>query len=326
MNLRTFDLNLLRVLDGMLAERNTTRVAEIVGLSQPAVSAALRRLREALGDPLFVREGNVLVPTPFARSLENPVHSALVSLEHALSGGTPFDPVICARSFTIAGSDFFNEMLMPKLIDTVRRVAPNVRLKLLPADVDNLFDPLSASRFDMALSGSLPQPDWIERAAAFQASFVVTARDNHPDIREAGIGWGDVMPLGLFCTLAHAIFSVTDDYERPEDSILAGLGRRRHVAVSIPGFYGVGRIVAQSDLLGVLPVRFALSIAGRLGLQIYRLPFGMPMTQLFLYWHKRESANREHIWLRNMVLHLLAPLDEVRNPLRANEFLPKPAA
>ncbi|CAM5765525.1 LysR family transcriptional regulator [Labrys miyagiensis] len=326
MNFRAFDLNLLRVLDGMLAERNTTRVAQSAGLSQPAVSAALRRLREALGDPLFVREGHLLVPTAFARSLEAPVRAALANLEHALCGGTPFDPLTCTRSFTIAGSDFLNEMLMPKLADTVQRVAPNMRLKLLPADPDSLLGMISAGRLDLALSVPQPQPDWIEKSLAFQMSSVAVARDNHPAIREAGLEWGDVLPLDLFCTLGHAIFSVTDDYERQEDPILGSFGRQRHVAVSVPGFHGVGRVVAQSDLLGVLPVRFALSVAGQLGLQVYRLPFDMPLKQAFLYWHKRESANHQHVWLRNTVLHLLAPLDEVRNPLRANEFLAKPAA
>jgi DNA-binding transcriptional LysR family regulator len=128
------------------------------------------------------------------------------------------------------------------------------------------------------------------------------------------------MPLDLFCALPHAIFSVTDDYVREEDSILASLGRARRVAVSVPAFFGVARIVAQTDLIGVLPGRFAFQVVPRLGLGSYRLPFDMALTEMWLYWHRRETASREHGWLRAMILDELAPIDETRHPIGAGEF------
>lgn len=318
MNFRTFDLNLLRVLDAMLERRNTTRVGAEIGLSQPAVSSALGRLRDVLGDPLFVREGNSLVPTAFALSLREPVRAALAALETALSGGGPFDPALVSRSFVIGASDYFHEMLMPVLAATVAGIAPNVRLKMLPSVIETFPAMLMADQFDMVLSIGVETPGWIERGLVFRASNVVTARKGHPLL--GGLGQGDAMPLDLFCGLPHAIFSVTGEFAHFEDEALARLGRRRHVTMSVPGYYGVGRIAAQTDLLGVLPARFALSVADGLGLDVYRLPFAMPLIDMFLYWPRRDTSSREHGWLRGLILDLLAPLDEQEFPLAETDF------
>jgi DNA-binding transcriptional LysR family regulator len=323
MNFRAFDLNLLRVLDAMLSPRNTTRVGETVGLSQPAVSSALRRLRDILGDPLFVREGNLLVPTGFALSLQVPVRAALESLEHALSGGGSFDPSRSQRSFVIGASDYFHEMLMPQLADLLTRNAPNMRLKMLPAATASFPAMLAAERFDVVLSISIDPPVWIEKQRAFQATNMVVARQDHPMLR--GLTWGSVLPLDLFCGLPHVIFSVTDDFSHFEDAALERIGRSRNVRFTMPGYYGVGRVAAQSDLIGVLPARFALSVADKLGLVAYRLPFEMPLIDMYLYWRKRDMSNREHEWLRGLIIDLLKPLDEVSFPVTAEEFGARPA-
>lgn len=320
MNLRTFDLNLLRVLDAMLGARNTTRVAESIGLTQPAVSAALRRLRESLGDPLFVREGNALVPTPFAAGLQKPVHDLLGELETLLSGAGGFTPATSTRAFTVLGSDYFDEMLMPRLAARLTGLAPGMKLKLLPPDLTSFANMLSAGRADMVLSVNVPTPDWIERQLMFAGGFVVVARQGHPRLARLGLGRGEMLPLEAFCDIPQAIFSVDDAFVRPEDEALAALGRQRRVAISVGGFQGVARVVADSDLLGVLPTRFALAVAPRLGLTVHRLPFEAPLVGMFLYWHKRDSADREHAWLRGLVGELLSPQDEIVHPVRTEEF------
>jgi DNA-binding transcriptional LysR family regulator len=317
-NFKTFDLNLLRVLDGMLAFRNTTRVGEVIGLSQPAVSAALRRLRDSLGDPLFVREGNTLVPTDFALSLQEPLRSALMSLDAALSGGATFDHARLDRSFVIGASDYFHEMLMPKLAATVSDIAPNVRLKMLPALTEDLPAMLTHGRFDIALSIAVKTPDWIKSKLAFQASNAVATRCRHPLL--GGLRRGDNLPFDLFCGVPQVIFSVTDEFTHFEDAELARLGRTRHVRMTVAGYHGVARIVAQSDLLGILPTRFALSVAPGLGLEVYRLPFEQPLVQMFLYWRDRDSQSSEQIWLRDLILNLLSPLDESNFAISDAEF------
>lgn len=320
MNFRTFDLNLLRVLDGMLAMRNTTRVGESIGLSQPAVSSALRRLRDVLNDPLFVRQGQVLVPTDFALSLQEPVRSALNNLESALSGGGDFNPAHISRNFVIGASDFFHEMLMPRLAGIVSIQAPNVRLKLLAAETETFGVMLTANRFDMALSIGVDTPAWVERSPAFRASNSVVARRGHKLL--GSLQRRDTLPLDLFCGLPQVIFSVTEEFTHFEDAALSRIGRARHVQMSVPGYYGVGRIVAQTDLVGVLPTRFALSVADKLGLEIFRLPFEMPLVEMFLYWRSRDTTSLEQGWLRSLVLDLLSPLDEVHFPIRPDDRAP----
>jgi DNA-binding transcriptional LysR family regulator len=318
MNFRNFDLNLLRVLDGMLAARNTTRVGETLGLSQPAVSAALARLRDTLGDPLFVREGNSLVPTAYAASLQEPVRLALSGIEQALVGRRHFEPAACARDFTIGCADYFSEMLMPQLADMIAYTALRVRLKMLPADLPSIPAALAAERFDLVISIPLDMPDWIASTTAFEASEVIVARADHPRLK--GLAWGAEIPLDLVCALPHAMFSVTGSFRHFADDALARLGRERRVTVTVPSYYGVGRIVAQTDLIGSLPARFALSIASRLGLTLYRLPFPMELTKIRLYWHKRQNSDPEQAWFRKQVIDLLTLQDETRHPLEEEDF------
>ena len=189
---------------------------------------------------------------------------------------------------------------------------------MLPAGTDTFPALLTEGAFDMALSIAADTPGWIARKRAFGASNAVAARRGHP--RLGGLAWGDRLPLELFCELPHAIFSVNRDFAHVEDAELSRLGRRRPVAVTVPGYFGLGRLVAQSDLLGVLPTRFALSVAGSLGLDVYRLPFEQPLVELFLFWRERDTQSPEQIWLRNLVLAALSPLDEARYPVSAEEF------
>jgi DNA-binding transcriptional LysR family regulator len=306
-NLRTFDLNLLHVLDGMLSTRNTTRTGEALGLSQPAVSSALARLRAVLNDPLFVRQGQALVPTDFALSLQAPVRSALEDLASALSGGGGFDPAFLDRDYIIGASDFFYETLMPRLAATVSLQAPKVRLKVLPARTETFATQLSANAFDLVLTIDVETPSWIERRLAFRASNSVVARRGHPLI---GPSRRKAMPLDLFYGLPQVIFSVTGDFVHFEDAALSRIGRSRNVRMTVPGYYGVASIVSQSDLIGILPTRFAMSASDKFGLQVLKLPFDMPLVEMFLYWRLRDTSSREQLWLRSLVLELLSPLDE----------------
>ncbi len=115
--------------------------------------------------------------------------------------------------------------------------------------------------------------------------------------------------------MRHVLFAPEGNLTGREDAALAKIGRERQVAVTVPGFFGVARVVAQTELIGLVPDRFALSIAGRLGLCIYALPFAMPLIPLHLYWHKRQTADAEHRWMRERILELLEPLDARSHPV-----------
>lgn len=314
-NFRTLDFNLLRVLDALLRERSTTRAGESIGLSQPAVSAALRRLRESLGDPLFVRQGNAMVPTAFALALEEPLRRALDLLKDALAGGGHFDPAGSERSFRIFGSDFYSEMLMPGLAERISRLAPRMRLQLVYQDETAFARQLSEGAVDMALLPPRETPDWVERELAFHSSFVAIAGKHNAAIARAGIPAGKEIPIDLFCDMPHVLFSPEGNLAGMEDRALARIGRQRRVALTVPEFYGVGRVVAQSHYLAILPARFALSLSERLGLDVYAIPHEMPLAPQYLYWHRRHSADPAHRWMRETILALLEPLDELRHPV-----------
>jgi DNA-binding transcriptional LysR family regulator len=144
-NLAAFDLNLLRVFDAMMLELSTVRAGERVGLSQPAVSSALGRLRSVLGDELFVRDGNRMMPTPRALQLKEPVRQALVQIEEALAVNAAFDPQTSTRSFMLIGSDYFSTLLMPKLAARVTPIAPSIVLQMMDYPSVDVFSLLSDS-------------------------------------------------------------------------------------------------------------------------------------------------------------------------------------
>ncbi len=320
MNFQNLDLNLLRVLDAMLRERNTTRVSQKLKLSQPAVSAGLGRLRRALGDPLFVRQGNSMVPTAYAESLSEPLRKLLDDLEATLRGPDEFDPARCSRAFKLYATDYYSELLVPRLVDSLAGVAPQVQLQMVYGREEDIFPAIGDGVVDMALYPALTGPDWAMQVTAVHSSFLAVAARSHPRLRRAGVKPGDVFPLDLLCDIPHALFSPQGNLHGMEDLALAKLGRTRRVALSVPTFYGVARAIAQSELIGVLPARFVTALADRLGIACYRVPHELPLARQFLYWHRRNNASAEQRWMRELVLGALEPLDEVRHPLRPEEL------
>jgi len=308
-NLSSFDLNLLRVLDALLRETSTVRAGERLGLSQPAVSAALGRLRAALGDELFFRRGQGLEPTAYALSLEAPLREVLDLTETLLRGADRFDPLTNTDRFRISGSDFFAEMLMPSLADRLTRAAPGMKVHLVDLVPDSYVDTLERYDVDMALLPATDLPDWVQSRPVFRSSFVVVARRDHPRLARAGIAPGGVIPVDLFCDLGHVLFSPEGKLQAMGDAALARLGRERQVVMTMPVFSGVYRAVAGSDLIALLPVQLARHVAPAAGLEIYAAPMPVPLAQIVMVWHRRFAASAAHGWLRDQIADLLAPLD-----------------
>lgn len=312
MNLRTFDLNLLRVLNALLAEQSTVRAAEKIGLSQSAVSAALGRLRVALGDRLFVRQGQRIVPTDFARSLELPLKNILDDLEALLSDQDRFDPSSAVHSFKVAGSDFFAEMLMPQLAEILSRTAPGMRVQLVDLVPDNYVGTLERAGIDLALVPKTDFPEWSEHRPVFRSGFVVIARRSHPRLERAGVQAGTVVPIDLFCDLGHVVFSPEGKLKALGDAALARVGRSRRVVMTMPVFSGVCNAVSGSDLIALVPEQLAARLAPRLSLEIYGVPVPMAEASICMVWHKRSTSAPPHRWFREVVHEVLAPLDPGR--------------
>ncbi len=310
MNLSSFDLNLLRVLDALLHEQSTVKAGERIGLSQPAVSSALGRLRHALNDPLFVREGQRLVPTEYARRLEFPLRHILEDVEALLAGPESFDPANAEQSFKISGSDFFAEMLMPSLANALSRLAPKIQVQLVDLVPDNYVGTLERHGIDLAFVPKIDFPTWTDNAPAFRSRFVMIARSGHPRLARAEVREGEIVPIDLFCDLGHVVFSPEGKLKAMGDAALARIGRERRVVMTMPVFGGVTNAVAGSDLVALLPEQLARKVAPRLGLAIYTPPMPINPVQICMIWHRRNTNHPTHRWLRDLVLELLAPLND----------------
>lgn len=308
MNWNAFDMNLVRVFDALLKERSVTRAGERIGLSQPAVSAALNRLRHHLGDQLFVRVGNEMLPTPRAEALQESVRRALALLEDALGKGQAFDPARLERTVTLLGADFFSTTLIPRLRRELASVAPGIRLRMLDSSRGNVGRLLQDDVIDAALERPLVMPEWVASEVLFRSPFAVIARADEPAIAASGVAGGDVMPLDLFCRLPHALRSIDGGLSGATDVALASVQRERRVVLAVPQFAAVALAVAEGGLIAVVPCQFAEQAASQLGLAVYRSPVPIAVPGISLYWHVRHAQEPEHAWLRGMIIDLVRRL------------------
>jgi DNA-binding transcriptional LysR family regulator len=313
MNFAAVDLNLLRVFDALMRERSATRAGERVGLSQPAISSALNRLRHITGDQLFVRESNRMVPTPQAQALIAPVQEALAQIEQALASVTKFDPAVSRRTFRLLGSDYFSTMLMPRLSARIADQAPGILLQLLDGGRSDIIRMLSDGLVDLALGPPVEETGWISRQVLFEGHLVAVAAAGHKAF--AGLQPGDVIPAHLFCELPHALCSIDGGITTSVDAALAAEGLSRRVALTLPHFHATALAVAEGRLIGSLPKHFAEAAAEWHGLVIYRLPVPVATMRLGLYWHRRYDDDQAHGWMRDQITAILGKLDEPAPPV-----------
>ena len=305
MNFAAIDLNLLRVFDAMTIELNTTRAGERVGLSQPAVSSALGRLRHIVGDELFVREGNRMVPTPRAVTLREPIREALRRLEDALSAVARFEPAAAAQTFRISGSDYFSTLLMPRLSAAVMAEAPGVTLQMLDHPTSDALRLLGEGAIDMGVEASFDAPDWVCSQPLFQSFIVSAAPKNHPILAKAGIKPGDRIPPDIYCTIPQVLMSMDGGRTGTVDPVLAEHGLERRVSVTVPHFQAVALAIAEAGLLGSLPIHFARPAARLLDLDLYLPPYDPPILDVVLFWHRRVDGNAANAWLRDHIKRVL---------------------
>lgn len=305
MNFAAFDLNLLRIFNALMRERSATRAGEQVGLSQPAVSAALNRLRDLLDDKLFIRQGNEMVPTPRAQSIAPGIQDALQTLERLLANDRIFDPRSLVRNFTLMGADFFATLFVPRLVALFSQVSAGLSLRFLDTargDVERL---LNDDAIDMALERPLDMPDWISTDVLFYAPFkIIVARDN-PLVQ--GLDHTKPLPLDVFCKLQWALRAADGVMRGPVDDALEKQGRSRKVVLAVPHFAPLVACISGSPLAAAVPAQFAKAFAEPAGLSLFDLPFESPAPEIRLYWHSRRTKDPAHAWLRRIVWELCAP-------------------
>ena len=304
-NFRTLDLNLLRVFDEVMAERNLTRAAHNLSMTQPAVSNALKRLREALGDELVRRAGYGVEPTPAAQALWPTVRDALGQLRESLTPGT-FDPALARNAFVIAMADATAAQVVPGLVDILEHEASGVNLRVLPLTTRDPRNLLESGAADLAI-GHFPgviaeltavhlqenSPRFLHQRL-YDGEYVVVMRRGHPLA-------GRPLDLDTYCAARHLLVSFSGRPFGFVDEALSARSRQRRVVLTVNQFFTAGRVVASTDLLTVLPRHFidATGIAGELAL--CELPLPVPAVHVDALWHRQASHNSAHHWLREAV-------------------------
>lgn len=265
MNISTFDLNLLRVLDALLRERNVSRAAERLSLSQPAVSNALNRLRDLLDDPLLVRVGRSMQPTPRALALEAPIRDALQRIEQSLSGDAPFEPASSRQRFRIAVTDYVELILMPRLLNLLAERAPGLRIDIQHLSPSLPAEALDKGELDLVLGRFEQVPGRFQRQQWVSETLQLVAHRGHPQL-------GGGLDLPRFLGLRH-LWVHGGQTRGMVDQWLGEQGLARNIVYTTPNYLQAAHIVASSELVAVLPSRLAHYFAGLLPLQLHALPF-----------------------------------------------------
>lgn len=298
-NIAKLDLNLLVVLDTIDAEGGVSRAAAKLNLTQPAISHALARLRLAFDDPLFFRQGRVLVPTPLARSLIAPLRRSLAGLRAVIGEAGRFDPKDAAMRFTLAVRDPVELLVLPPLMRRITRAAPGIDLRTVQAARRNLEAGLASGVLDLAIDVSLPLSERVRRRRVAGDALVVVARKRHPALR-AGL------TLEAYLRQEHVM--VTQRRKGPgfEDLALSEQGLSRRVRLRCRNYLAAFRLVSESDLVLTMPERYVAALNRGFDNRVLPLPIAAPTLDLYLYWHETLDRDPANSWLRALVAESFA--------------------
>ncbi len=294
MNIYNFDLNLLRVLDALLRERNVSRAAERLSLSQPAVSNALNRLRELLDDPLLVRVGRAMQPTPRALSLETPIRDALQQIEHTLNAGDFFDPATSRQRFVIAVTDYVELICMPRLMAHLAQVAPGVQLAIEHLTPSLPAEALDNGELDLVLGRFVEVPTRFHTRRWASETLQVALRQSHPLADEA-------LDLDRFLRLRH-LWVHGGQTRGMVDQWLEEHGLSRDVVYTTPNYLQAAHIVASSDLAAVLPTQLARYFAELMPLRLFELPFDLGSFRLDIVSVAQRERDAALQWLIEQIV------------------------
>lgn len=298
-NLTATDLNLLVALEALLEDRSVTQAGKRIGLSQPAMSAALRRLRILFGDELFVRSGRGVSPTPRALDLAVAVRAGLAQLRRALEGEARFDPASSERTFRLAMTDYAEWLFLAPLMRSVEREAPRIQLHI--RRLDRLFhapeDELRSGAIDMAIGffgdARTLQKGTLSETLVEENNVVITRRSRRGR-----------MTLDAFTSASHAAIIYRPEPWGIIDQELAARGRKRQLRLAVPHFRTVLDAVAQSDLIACVPQILAERHRQALGLRLHPVPLNLPPFLTRMIWHGNAREDGALLWLQSRLRNL----------------------
>ncbi len=299
MELSDIDLNQLVLFQQLMVERRVSKVAENLGLTQPAVSNTLAKLRRQFGDDLFVRTPAGMMPTPFAEQLAEPVGQALGILHGGLNQHRRFDPASVKRSVTIGMTDIGEIVFLPRLVERLRQQAPGVSLTTVRTTVTSLRDDMASGKVDLAI-GPLPQlkAGFFQRRL-FRQCYVCLFRKGHALDRKR-------LTLADFKAAEHLVIVSAGTGHGKADDLIRRAGVDRAVRLTIPHFVSVGHLLRRTDMIATVTERLAESLVEPFDLTYRPHPIDLPEIAINVFWHAKVHRSPAHQWLRQVVFELFA--------------------
>jgi len=298
MNLRTLDLNLLRVFDAVYGAGSVSAAARLLETSQPSVSAALKRLREASGDPLFVRGKTGLSPTAYADRISVPIREGLARIDQGMVLQNGFKPESIRRGIALGLVESAEPRLLRKLLPIAGREAPDMRLRLRDPYTLDVSASLYDGQMDIAVHDTPVEARHIRCELLFQTGFVCAARR----------GWGDEFgPVteGNFSTLPFIALKPKERAHMTLDRALSAQGCVRRIVYQTSAYWSMSGLIAGTDMVAVLPRVFYDEICETLRLEEIRIPYEVPNDAVYMLWHSRTDNDQALAWLRNQCLSAL---------------------
>lgn len=298
MDLAKLDLNLLLVFHHLLILKRVSAVADLLNMSQPAVSSALGRLRSSLDDELFIRTQGGMTPTPYAIQLAEPVAMALDVLQQALNVRGAFDPSSSTRNFTIALTDVGEMYFLPVLVDALAKAAPGVTLKVVSVAQSTLKEDMSTGKIDLAM-GLLPQLQaGFFQQSLFKQKYICLMRKKHP------LALSPSMTASALFAAEHVRVLATGTGHGRVDVALDKQKIQRKVRLTVPHYVALGDVLQHSNLIAVVPERFAQRIVKPFDLVMRDSPVKVEDSAIHQCWHGRLHRDPGHQWLRQLMRKL----------------------
>jgi DNA-binding transcriptional LysR family regulator len=294
LNLRRLDLNLLTVFEAIFAENSLTRAADRIGMSQPAVSNALTRLRAVMQDELFVREGNTMQPTPRARQLARPVQEALNLIREGLTQTEQFDPAK-ARKFIIAGNEHVDFEILPRLVHSLAERMGNIYFETIAGNAIDLRDKLKSGLIDVLVDIQPLQDEEFEVRQITEGVLVSLVRKGHPLA-------GKQLSLQEVFDLRHVILRAQDEYGFYVERFLREHGQQDSIAVRVAHVSSLPIVVAQTDMMCTVPEHLARPMMEYFDLEVLDTPIPRHAFSIVMMWHRSLNHDSGNRWLRAQIL------------------------
>lgn len=294
-DLSAIDLNLLVAFEVLFEEKSVTGAAQRLYLGQPAMSAALARLRILFQDELFIRIGREMQPTAKALEISPGIRDALQKIRQTLAASQIFDPATSKSTFTIGSSDYTSYVVMPKLLELCSRIAPSINFRLIGFAKDCVGELLEQREIDIALGVFQNPPRQTMQMPLFPEHFIGICRREHPIMTQ------DAITPEIFANLLHALFTIRRDEVGEIDQVLAQYNLQRRIVLTTPHLLVLPAIISSSDLVAAVPSRLVKPFVGYGTLEIFELPVQTQPWMISMLWSKLTEQDPANLWLRQLL-------------------------